>query len=217
MGQTKKVLDLLEGGNALRSFDFKAAGIDLQTVSRLVRAGRVSSPLKGVYLSIDNTATEIEQIAAAVSLKYERSLCCLFTAARYHELTDDMSAPWGVAVRHNGPLGADNSIRIYRWQKDDAFALGVETHEMCGVDVKITSKARTVADMLRPRNATPSEHSLGAFAQFISSGGQPEEVSQLSAKLGYETKFDDIVPLVRRMMDVGAISEDPGDDFNFSF
>lgn len=217
MNQKKDALDLLSDGNVRNSRFFKDRGIQPATVSRLVKSGEIYSPMKGVHVLASSVIDEIDVIIAGLSLKYDNSLACLYTAARYHDLTDDMSAPWSVAVRHKAPIKSDMSLKVSRWQNDDLYALGVETLLLHGVEASITSSERTVADLLRPRNAIPTEVSYGAFAKFLSSGGEPEEISKISRKLGYETNLESIVPLVRRMIDVGAISSDDEEELDFRF
>jgi hypothetical protein len=217
MSQTKDALNLLSDGRARNSRFFKDHGIQPTTVSRLIKSGKIHCPMKGVHILASSVVDETAAIIAGLSLKYVGSLACLYTAARHHDLIDDMSAPWSVAIRHKAPINSDIPLKASRWQNEDLYALGVDIVSLHGMDAAVTSPARTVADLLRPRNTVPSEVSYGAFAKFLSSGGEPEEIARISRQLGYETDLKSVVPLVRRMIEVGAISSEDEDELDFRF
>lgn len=218
MSRIAEALEIMSDGSPHRSSDLRSHGISSAAISKMLDSGRISSPVKGVFLSSGVEASETEVMISALAIKYDHSVSCLYSAARYHDLTDDMHAPWCLSLRHTGPLKTGSEIRVSRWQKEEAYALGVEDVSILGVEVRITNPARTVADMLRSRNMVPAEHSYGALAQFIRTGGNPEDVARLSRSLGYGLDFDAIVPAVRRLIDVGAIRQDPEEevlDFKF--
>jgi len=185
-------------------------GIPTIVLTRMVANGELEIAERGVYrkpgLGGDETALRIAEIAS----RHPKALLCLMSAARYHRLTDDLYSEWSIAMPTRSDLQIMNGVRLYRWMSPESYDQGVEAIEIAGVAVKMTNPARTVADMIRARNGQASEHALGAYAAFLASGGEPEEVSEHARALGFENQVSKITPYARRMLDHGAFEGRPG-------
>jgi predicted transcriptional regulator of viral defense system len=99
---------------------------------------------------------------AGLSLRVPSAVFCLTSAAGFHEITQDMETRTVLAVPHalgqvQGGEGKSYPVRvkIVRWRNPEAFQDGVETHVIDGVNVRITSPARTVVDMFRFSGLNP--------------------------------------------------------------
>jgi len=78
---------------------------------------------------------------------------CLLSALSFHELTTQLPFEVWMALdrRAAAPRDPAVQVRIMRFS-GPALTLGVESHELEGVDVRIYSAAKTVVDCFRYRN-----------------------------------------------------------------
>ncbi len=93
---------------------------------------------------------------ATVSLRYPKAVVCLISALSFHEITTQIPYEVSVAVPRNTnlpklvypPLDA-------HWFAGQAYESGIETHTLDGVDIKIYSPEKTLADCFK------FQHKLG--------------------------------------------------------
>lgn len=210
MGHREEVLKLSEGGRLIRAADIRSLRIPTIVLTRMVENGELECVERGVYrnpdLGGDETALRIAEIAS----RHPKALFCLMSAARYHRLTDDMFSDWSIAMPTRSNLQIIPGVRLHRWLRPKSYETGVETINIAGVEVRMTTPARTVADMIRKRNGQATEHAVGAYAAFLASGGEPEEVSAQARALGFANEVSEITPYARRMLDAGAFASKPG-------
>lgn len=209
MKHREKILQLLEDGRLIRAAEIRNLGIPTIVLTRMVKNGELECVERGVYRSAqlagDETALRIAEIAS----RYPRALLCLISAARHHGLTDDLHSEWSIAIPTLSNLQIIPGVRLHRWLSPLAYETGVETIRIAGVEVRMTTPARTVADMIRRRNGQASEHVIGAFAAFLASGGEPEAVATHARELGFEREVAGIMPFARRLLDAGAFAPRP--------
>jgi len=101
---------------------------------------------------------------AVIAARYPDAVIVTLSAAVFHQTTQEMPASIHVAFpRSSGRSSLPESFpvmsRVLRWTATDAydpFAAGVETHDIDGVQVKITSPERTLVDMFRYSPFNPS-------------------------------------------------------------
>jgi len=177
-------------------------GVSKQTLRRLVEAGRLSCPADGIYQLAGAETDQYEQYAV-IAKRMPGSIMNLFTAAAIHRITQVMPGDiWiGLPPGHTQPprLGeAFGAVEIkpLRWSRAADLSVGVETIPIRGVDVRVTSPARTVVDMWRYSSlnrSLPSHHArvdeesfINCIATYLSSdhGGTPAELGSVAARLG---------------------------------
>jgi len=134
--------------------DLRAAGISTWTVRHLVRSGKIDSPARGIYRRLVDEGS-VYSDWALVSLRYPSAVVCLLSAASFHGMTQELPGGLTVAVPRelggvpamgpNFPLEIDSLI----WRKPEMFELGIDTHDIDGVTVPITSPERTLVDLFR--------------------------------------------------------------------
>ena len=116
---------------------------------RLLRLGR------GLYAPADMEPTELHSLAEAAKL-VPGGVVCLLSALRVHELgTQSPSKVWMALERWRParPAGTDGAppIRFVQFS-GPAFEHGVLVRRVQGVDLRVYSPAKTVADCFRFRN-----------------------------------------------------------------
>jgi hypothetical protein len=207
MSHRDTVIKLLAEGRLLKAADLRNMRVPTIVLTRMVENGELECVERGVYRSPELGGDETNLRIAEIASRYPKALLCLMSAARYHRLTDDLHSDFSIALPTRSSLQIAKGVRLHRWLSPDAYSMGVETIRIAGTDVLMTTRARTVADMIRKRNGQPSEQAVGAYAAFIASGGEPEEVSEQARALGFAREVSAITPFARRMLDSGAFSK----------
>jgi predicted transcriptional regulator of viral defense system len=88
-----------------------------------------------------------------VATRVQRGVICLISALAFHEITTQIPHEVHVALQRGAeiPRLEYPPIKIY-WFKGQAFTAGVETHQLDGVDIRIYSPEKTLADCFKFRN-----------------------------------------------------------------
>jgi predicted transcriptional regulator of viral defense system len=119
-----------------------------------------------------------------VALRVPRGVICLISALAFHDLTTQIPHEVSVAI----PRGAEKPrmdhppVRFYRFS-EAAFATGVETHELDGVEVRIYSPEKTVADCFKYRNKIGLNVALEALKSWRERKGANPDVLLEMAKV----------------------------------
>ncbi len=136
----------------LRPRDLDRLGIPRATLSRLAARGLVERASRGLYRLTDADATE-HRALAEVCKRVPHGVVCLLSALQFHGLTTQ--APFevwlAIDVKARKPRVDDPALRIVRFS-GKALTFGVEVHHVEGVEVRLTSPAKTVADCFKYRN-----------------------------------------------------------------
>jgi predicted transcriptional regulator of viral defense system len=176
-----RALALIRRREVVRASDFSAVGVDRKALTRLEAQGRIERRTRGVYSLVNPSLHEETLVATAA--RFPRVVFCLLTALRFHVLTTQ--APWDVWVAiergDRAPRASDISLRVIR-MSGEAFASGIETHRLHGVDVRVYSPAKTVVDCYKFRNTTGIDVALEATRDFLRPRGRSiEEVWRYAA------------------------------------
>ena len=157
------IRDLASHTSLLSVPQLRAEGIARPQISRLVAAGHLKRVARGLYALPDYQPSE-HGLLASVAQRAPRAVFCLLTALRFHELTTQAPFEVWIAIGNKGrPPRLDfPPLRVVRFS---ALALtsGVEVHTVEGVQVRLTSVARTVADCFKFRNKIGLDVALEAL------------------------------------------------------
>ena len=112
-----------------------------------------------------------------VCLRAPRAVVCLVSALAFHDLTTQIPGTIDVAVKRGDhrPHGSWPPVTAYSFSPA-SYASGIETHTIDGVDVKIYSREKTLADCFKFRNRIGMDIVLEAL-HFYSGG--PWRVDEL--------------------------------------
>ena len=101
---------------------------------------------------------------ADISRKYPRAVICLLSALRFHNLTTQAPHEVWAAMPNKVRIPDYPPLRTVRFS-GKALTEGIETHQVEGVDVKITCVAKTVADCFKYRNKIGLDVALEALTE----------------------------------------------------
>lgn len=144
-------LTLAQDRGIIRWRDFAAAGVTSATLARMVDDGEIERVGRGLYRLVDFTASENQSLIEAAKAA-PRAAVCLLSALRVHDLTTQLPhAVWLMIGRKDRAPTSASRLQIVR-ASGAALTEGIMQVLQDGVEIKLTTPAKTVADCFKYRN-----------------------------------------------------------------
>lgn len=162
----RQALQVIRRLGVVRPADLEAHGIPRRRMYDLVRKGEVERHARGIYAASNHPHTA-EHALAQVAKRVPSGVICLLTALRFHELTTQAPAETWIALPEKArkPRLDYPRLRVTRFS-GPALTEGIETHRIEGVDVRVYSAAKTVADCFKYRNKVGIDVAVEALRDF---------------------------------------------------
>ncbi len=162
----QQALTIIREMGLARAADLEARGISRSRLYRLARKGLVLREARGIYVAHDHEFSANHTLAQ-VSKRVPNSVFCLLTALRFHGLTTQLPAEVWVAIDEKArkPKLESPRLRVARFS-GLALTEGVESHHIEGVEVRVYSAAKTVADCFKYRNKIGVDVAVEALREF---------------------------------------------------
>ncbi len=171
-----KLLRLIRRLGIVRPTELEARGIPRARLYRLEERGQVERRARGLYVASPHPTTA-DHTLAQVAKRVPRGVICLLTALRFHELTTQAPAEVWIALPEKARRPTLDAVRL-RVTRFSGAALteGIETHRIEGVEVRVYSASKTVADCFKYRNKVGIDVAVEALRDFTHShrGGATE-------------------------------------------
>ncbi len=150
-------------------FRARDAGISRVALARLAKAGDVERVGRGLYAIPNARVTGHRTLVEAV-VRVPHGVICLLSALRFHELTTQSPHEvWmAIGVKARKPTVDWPPLRIVRFS-GPALTFGVEKHVLENVEVRITSREKTVADCFKYRNKVGLDVAIEALRDYLRS------------------------------------------------
>ncbi len=160
-------------GAFFRPRDVAPLGVTYYQIQSLVAEGLVEKVGPGLYRLAEVEATEMETIAMVASA-VPHAIVCLLSALRVHDLgTQSPRQVWlAIDRKARTPKRLPGPVRIVRFS-GQMLTYGVVTKPMQGVNVRITTPARTVVDCFRYRNKIGIDVAMEALRDAVRSRKAP--------------------------------------------
>ena len=169
----------------LRTRDIAAQGIHTGTLTRMTRSGVLERVGAGRYrLAKRQRVTEHQDLVVATAA-VPRSVVCLVSALRFHDIGTQLPAEVWIAVPRGTrvPRLSAPPLRVL-YISPAVFNVGIEEHRIEGQTVRVYSLARTVADCFRFRNKVGLDVTLEALSQaWRSKRLNLDELNRIAKKL----------------------------------
>lgn len=151
----------------LRASDLEPQRIPRTYLARLCKQGSLEQVGRGLYRLADAEVSELHSLAQ-VQKRVPHATVCLLSALQVHGLSAEVPhAVWITIDRRARMPKLDNPklevVRASGAAKDH----GVETRRIDGVEVRITSPAKTVADCFRFRRHVGIDVALEALRDYL--------------------------------------------------
>jgi predicted transcriptional regulator of viral defense system len=161
-----QLLQVLRRLGIVRAADLEAHGIPRGQIYRLLRKGLVERQARGIYVASKHPITA-EHTLTQVAKRVPAGVFCLLTALRFHELTTQAPAEVWIALAEKArkPKLEYPRLRVARFS-GPALSEGIETHRLEGVEVRVYSAAKTVADCFKYRNKIGIDIAVEALRDF---------------------------------------------------
>jgi predicted transcriptional regulator of viral defense system len=160
------ILRLIRQLGLVRPVDLEARGIARAQLYRLVRKGLIERHSRGIYVSRQHSLTA-EHALAQVAKRVPGGVFCLLTALRFHGLTTQNPAEVWIALPEKArkPRLDYPRLRVARFS-GVALTEGIEMHRLEGVEIRVYSAAKTVADCFKYRNKVGIDVAVEALRDF---------------------------------------------------
>jgi predicted transcriptional regulator of viral defense system len=192
--QRERLEALLADGTMWRMRDLESLGITGAAVRRAVKAGAIAEVSRGVYRKLGAEHVHGEYLAQLCA-RVSNAVVCLFSAAEFHGLGNVSPRSIWIAIPNTQtPPKTDwPPYRVVRWRSHAALATGVETHRICGIDVRITNASRTVVDMLRMSSTVGEDRALDCLSAYPRDPQSLAELVAIASELNVSRKLGEYI------------------------
>jgi predicted transcriptional regulator of viral defense system len=163
--KTERLLQLVRERGLVRARDVEAVGYPSALLYRLRDRGELEQVGPGLFRHPGADLTERHSYASVAKL-VPSGVICLLSALSFHEI--GTQNPWQVWIAlekgSQRPRSPGLPLKTV-WFSGDAMEEGVEHHEVEGVDVRVFSAAKTVADLFKYRNKVGVDVALEALRE----------------------------------------------------
>jgi predicted transcriptional regulator of viral defense system len=150
----------------VRLRELQAHGVSKAAVLRLCERGELRRIGRGLYALPDRDLGEHESLIE-VAKRVPDGIVCLLSALRFHGLTTQNPSEVWLAIERKArkPRIEWPPLRVV-WWSGEAFAFGVAEKKVSGVQIRITSPAKTVADCFKYRHKIGLDVALEALRDY---------------------------------------------------
>ena len=161
--QPQRVLELVRRKGIVRGAELDRLGIHRMHLKRLVDRGLLVQRARGVYEAAEPRMSEHDSVIE-VAARVPKATLCLLTALRLHRLTTQNPFEIWIMIDRKARKPSINypPIRVVR-ASGLALSKGVKAMRIDGVDLKVTTVAKTVADCFKYRNTVGLDVAIEAL------------------------------------------------------
>lgn len=142
----------LQHNNFLSATDAIQLGIQSRTLCQMRDTGILVRESRGLYRLAESPFWSNPDLAL-VSLRIPKGIVCLISALNFHDLTTQIPRYVDVALLQSSEKPRlEYPATRYIWLSPKSFAAGIEQHDLDGVQLRVYSIAKTIADCFKFRN-----------------------------------------------------------------
>jgi len=147
--QRAQMIAFLEDHAPARSRDLAAIGVAATAISRAVAEGAVVRIGRGLY-QLPDSEPDLHSALIEIAKRAPKAVICLTSALSFHQLTDQLPRKIWIAVgaKDWAPKIDYPQIRVVRF-REPYLTNGLEVHNIHGVDVRVYSITKSIADAFR--------------------------------------------------------------------
>lgn len=163
----QEILERLSAeSKVIRRASALAAGLSSTALTALTREGALRRVGRGLYELADGGGYEHPDLVE-VALQAPKGVVVLLSALNFHGVgTHPAREVWlQLPANYPPPRIEWPPIRVIRTRLEEAFTLGVDTHEIAGHPVRITNLDRTIVDCFKHRGHVGLEVCLEALRE----------------------------------------------------
>jgi predicted transcriptional regulator of viral defense system len=163
LGPDRRLLRIVQEKGVFRPQDVEPQGISRTALKRLQDRGLIERIGRGLYRAAGSETTEHQSLVEACR-RVPSGIVCLLSALRFHGLTTQNPFEVWMAIDRKAWLPSVQAppLQVVRFS-GDALTSGIERHLLQGVEVRVYSPAKTVADCFKYRNKIGLDVALEAL------------------------------------------------------
>ena len=139
-------------GGMLRMTEAMHAGIHRRTLYGMRDSGVLERIGRGLYRLADLPALMSPDLVS-VALKVPKGVICLISALSLHDMTTQIPHEVYLALERGAePPRLEYPPTRYFWFSEAAFSAGIEIHNIDGVELRVYTIEKTLADCFKYRN-----------------------------------------------------------------
>lgn len=156
-----------EEGGLLRSSEARSLGIHPQTLKRMTESGDLEKIERGLY-HLRHHSLQGDPDLIIVAKRVPEAVFCLVTALHFHGLTTQLPRKVYIALpqEKKAPLLEHPKLEII-WLSEKPYASGIDSVALNGQEIRIYSKAKTVADCFKFRNKIGEDVAIEALKEYL--------------------------------------------------
>ena len=152
MDRKAQIIKIAKHKGVITASDLKARGISRNYLYALNKEGKLQKVARGLYELPDNQLTEHSALIE-VAKRIPNAVVSLISALNYYDLTTQLPYEVWITI----PRGAWRPKIEYptlnlTYASMDIYSYGIRKLKINGVDIKIYSPAKTIADCFKFRN-----------------------------------------------------------------
>ena len=161
--QVQRVLELVRQRGIVRGIELDRLGVHRMYLKRLVDRGLLVQRSRGIYEAAKPRISEHDSVIE-VAVRVPRATLCLLTALRLHQLTTQNPFEVWIMIDRKArkPSMTYPPIRVVR-ASGFALSRGVNAMRIDGVEINVTTVAKTVADCFKYRSTVGVDVAIEAL------------------------------------------------------
>ena len=161
--QAERVLELVRRKGIVRGVELDRLGIHRMHLKRLVDRGLLVARSRGVYEAAEPRMSEHDSIIE-VAVRVPSATLCLLTALRLHGITTQNPFEVWIMIDRKARKPAIDypPVSVVR-ASGRALSEGVESILLEGVEIRVTTVAKTIADCFKYRNTVGVDVAMEAL------------------------------------------------------
>ncbi len=183
MTEAAHLLEQVGQGGFFRAADLQSLGISRAIIQQLLKQGHAERVDRGLYRLVEGEISELFSVLA-VCKQVPQAIVCLLTALQVHGIGTQMPREVWIGIDRKAwkPKVESAPIRLVRFSGGN-LEHGVETRDILGVAVRITSPARTVVDCFRYRKKIGIDVAIEALRIAVADRhASPAEIMQMAGR-----------------------------------
>ncbi len=154
-------------GGVLRTMEAVRLGVHPRTLYAMRDNGMLEQLGRGLY-RLSNLPPLGNPDLIAVGLRIPEGVLCLLSSLAVHEITTQIPHEVYVALKRGAepPRLEHPPVRVF-WFTGKAFAEGIESRKLDGVDIRVYGAAKTVADCFKYRNKLGLDVAVEALRLYL--------------------------------------------------
>ena len=197
VGQKERLLACLAKRGFARARELKEIGVDAKTIARALDSGEIFRASRGLY-QLPCGGPYNHEAYLAVAKRAPRSVICLSSALSFHGLIDLIPRKIWIAIGANdwAPKIDRPAVRVTRF-REPYLSSGVEIHNVEGIELRVHSVTKAIADSFRlPNFVFRSDTLLALKTALAERRATPAEIADVASENGV---FERIRPCIEAL------------------